>query len=670
MEIDGWPWWPARVVDRKDALAKIAVTLIDDMPPPRKSNAMVEFFNWDEYVEVVDKWHMAEFTENIHLIKAEGITPGALQAAFDAHDWIMSDGNRLQRTHIHLNNTYTTIFAAAKNAQPPALQDTVEVDSESENPRAHANTSRRAGLSACPATKKASASSRHTKQVTRNAQSRALQDLLELSDVDSEPETPRVRNTVPSNAQPSTGPTAHRSAAKKPNASFHSTKSKRSRQTARMLTTKPQITFDLSDSDSESELEIRRVRNTNPRNPQPSAGPAAHRNAAKNLKTSSRRTKTKGTPQTARMRTVKPQKSFDMSDSDSESQIRSARNTAPSNPHLSTGPAAHRSAAKKPSATSHRTKTKRSRQTARMRTTKPQITFDMSDSNSESESEIRRVRNTTPSNAQPSAGPAECRNLTKKQSAISHRTEAEETRTKKRSDAPLPLPPKKKRKLTASPDAMKVGNDSDKDLLVSEHRVPHRDEHGNRRAGSRVKKARRANSPASATKRRPSLSNYAASRGMPSMMRQGGNAGNNGVLRLASGRKGAGSGTGSALQNATSGGNTASGNRVGASAVRNLAPVANQRREVDNANEKRMALERLERRLHNLQSNGMETARRLVRRIKNNPVNPDDPLGSFEELTKLNGFVKNFKDSFNATIDRIRDDSRKQRRSLDCNTTL
>lgn len=112
-------------------------------------------------------------------------------------------------------------------------------DSDSDNRPARANTSRNPQPSARPTTKKASASACRTKQAGKGAQSRPLQDLLDLSDADSEPENSRVHNTVPSNAHLSVGPAAHRKARKNPGASSHRTKAKRTPQTVRMITRIP-----------------------------------------------------------------------------------------------------------------------------------------------------------------------------------------------------------------------------------------------------------------------------------------------------------------------------------------------------------------------------------------------------------------------------------------------
>lgn len=68
------------------------------MPEKTNENAMIEFFNWDGEVDVINVTNMAEFTTNNHLIQAEGITPGVIKAALDAHEWILSDGNQIQRS--------------------------------------------------------------------------------------------------------------------------------------------------------------------------------------------------------------------------------------------------------------------------------------------------------------------------------------------------------------------------------------------------------------------------------------------------------------------------------------------------------------------------------------------------------------------------------------------
>lgn len=93
VKMEGWPWWPAKVVDREKALEQIAESVADEFPPANESNAMVRFFNYRDPYEVVETKQLVEFVENIFLLRKCQDCPGeVLLAAEKALEWIDQKG--------------------------------------------------------------------------------------------------------------------------------------------------------------------------------------------------------------------------------------------------------------------------------------------------------------------------------------------------------------------------------------------------------------------------------------------------------------------------------------------------------------------------------------------------------------------------------------------------
>lgn len=65
--LDGYPWWPAVVVNREEHEPKLDPG--ESLPPESEGNRLVEFFNDDKRVSVVDLEFLREYTSNIHLCR-------------------------------------------------------------------------------------------------------------------------------------------------------------------------------------------------------------------------------------------------------------------------------------------------------------------------------------------------------------------------------------------------------------------------------------------------------------------------------------------------------------------------------------------------------------------------------------------------------------------------
>ena len=96
--VKGFPWWPARVVDR-DAYEKTLELDEDDvLPPATDTNVMVEFFDDDRLTGVVEQHEVCEYTCNMHLVRQTGRPRNDIvQACRMANEYITMHGTNEQR---------------------------------------------------------------------------------------------------------------------------------------------------------------------------------------------------------------------------------------------------------------------------------------------------------------------------------------------------------------------------------------------------------------------------------------------------------------------------------------------------------------------------------------------------------------------------------------------
>lgn len=102
--VDNFPWWPSVIIDR-------ATTEKDmdpgELPPATSTNRLVEFFNDDNHIAVVDFKDLLEYTTNIHKVKRAGVDLNSvLVACTEASNFINTTGLTEQRKSL-ADNPYT-----------------------------------------------------------------------------------------------------------------------------------------------------------------------------------------------------------------------------------------------------------------------------------------------------------------------------------------------------------------------------------------------------------------------------------------------------------------------------------------------------------------------------------------------------------------------------------
>lgn len=95
--IEGWPWWPAVVVNRSVAEGRVAEDLVAKFPPDTEHNATVMFFNWDDTFDVMELSQMEDFIRSISKVQCGGPhQPEVIAAAEEAVNWLRIRGNKEQ----------------------------------------------------------------------------------------------------------------------------------------------------------------------------------------------------------------------------------------------------------------------------------------------------------------------------------------------------------------------------------------------------------------------------------------------------------------------------------------------------------------------------------------------------------------------------------------------
>lgn len=102
VQVEGYPWWPARIVDRESYEANLE--LDDDDAPltgETATNVMVEFFDKDKLCGVYTRSTVVEYVSNIHLVqKVMDSRDEFVQSCREAHEFVMSDGLHEQRQRL------------------------------------------------------------------------------------------------------------------------------------------------------------------------------------------------------------------------------------------------------------------------------------------------------------------------------------------------------------------------------------------------------------------------------------------------------------------------------------------------------------------------------------------------------------------------------------------
>ena len=91
--IEPWPFWPALTVDRKWAESQLSQNVIDELPIASHRNCAVKFFNYQEYLDVVETVHIREFCKHISLLhKAGNHKLDVKRAVEEAIRWLVHSG--------------------------------------------------------------------------------------------------------------------------------------------------------------------------------------------------------------------------------------------------------------------------------------------------------------------------------------------------------------------------------------------------------------------------------------------------------------------------------------------------------------------------------------------------------------------------------------------------
>lgn len=113
--IDPWPHWPALVVSRGWAEQQISIELRAELPEDTEDNCTVMFFNYGNFIDVVDTIHIREFCEHVYLLQQAGMYENNVRsAAQEAIWWLLGSGKttRAQRNAL-MNSEFRRILGDA-----------------------------------------------------------------------------------------------------------------------------------------------------------------------------------------------------------------------------------------------------------------------------------------------------------------------------------------------------------------------------------------------------------------------------------------------------------------------------------------------------------------------------------------------------------------------------
>ncbi len=97
VRLDGYPWWPAIVVNRKEREPGVELEEGEKLAPESQSNRMVEFFNDEGRVAVIQVNDICEYTTNMKLVRQSGKPrKDVIKACREANHHIETKGTRAQ----------------------------------------------------------------------------------------------------------------------------------------------------------------------------------------------------------------------------------------------------------------------------------------------------------------------------------------------------------------------------------------------------------------------------------------------------------------------------------------------------------------------------------------------------------------------------------------------
>lgn len=73
VKLADYPWWPGRVLNREEIEATIELGAEEDLPAATETNSMVEWFDEEKNVSVLENDLICEYTTNMHLARQESL---------------------------------------------------------------------------------------------------------------------------------------------------------------------------------------------------------------------------------------------------------------------------------------------------------------------------------------------------------------------------------------------------------------------------------------------------------------------------------------------------------------------------------------------------------------------------------------------------------------------
>lgn len=93
VRLDGFPWWPAVIVDRKEHEKNITTEAQKKLPVEANNNRTVELFNYSQRVAVLQLKRLVEYSSHINKVSgADAHRNSVHHACYEAHAYIASKG--------------------------------------------------------------------------------------------------------------------------------------------------------------------------------------------------------------------------------------------------------------------------------------------------------------------------------------------------------------------------------------------------------------------------------------------------------------------------------------------------------------------------------------------------------------------------------------------------
>ncbi len=105
VRIEPWPYWPALTVSREWAESQLAEELLYELPDATARNCAVKFFNYGDFIDVVDNAFVRDFCEHIGLLNHAGDHEKEIHdAAQEAIWWLLGSPEAPKKQLMALND--------------------------------------------------------------------------------------------------------------------------------------------------------------------------------------------------------------------------------------------------------------------------------------------------------------------------------------------------------------------------------------------------------------------------------------------------------------------------------------------------------------------------------------------------------------------------------------